>query len=399
MPKDYNSGKIFKYSFFAIAALIAIASVWITNHLVDELKEEERKKIENWAEAIKVVSSQASFSEDTDSEAFNNYDELVLGLLLKLLQGNTTIPVIVTDNNGVVNTHNNLQVPEQGDSLFLAKKIKAFAAKHEPILIELDDDFIQYVYYDDSSVLKQLQWFPFIQLAVVFILMMISFLALNNSKKAEQNKVWVGLSKETAHQLGTPISSLMAWVEYLKTKDMDIMLLDEMDKDVHRLKVIAERFSKIGSNPEPEPMNLLQEVENAVAYLGKRISSKVNVSIDFPEEEIIVLMNDSLFGWTMENLIKNAVDAMDGQGSIAISAQPRGNKVIIDVTDTGKGIPKSKFDAVFHPGYTTKKRGWGLGLSLVKRIVESYHKGKIYVHKSEPGKGTTFRIELNRQDS
>lgn len=396
MPKDYNSAKIFKYSFFAIAALIAVASVWITNHLVDELKEEERKKIENWAEAIKVITSQASFDEGVDAKGANDYDDLVLGLLFRLLEGNTTIPVIMTDDRGNVIDSNNLPDAQEGDSLFLAKKIKSFASKHEPILIELDDDFIQYVYYDDSSVLKQLRWFPFIQLAVVFILMLISFLALNSSKKAEQNKVWVGLSKETAHQLGTPISSLMAWVEYLKTKDMDIMLLDEMDKDVHRLKVIAERFSKIGSNPDPEPMNLLQEVENAVAYLGKRISSKVNVSIDFPDEEIIVLMNDSLFGWTMENLIKNAVDAMDGVGSISIKAFPKGNKVIVDVTDSGKGIPKSKFDAVFHPGYTTKKRGWGLGLSLVKRIIESYHKGRIYVHKSEPGKGTTFRIELNR---
>jgi Signal transduction histidine kinase len=379
------NNKIFKYVFFVVAAIIAVTSVWITNHLVDELKEEERKKIENWAEAIKAISSQP-IDEEIDPDAFNVYNNLILNILY----GNTTIPVIWTDDQRQVLGQNNLK----DDSLFLQQKVKEFAKKHEPIVIELDEDIHQYVFYDDSTVLKQLQWFPFIQLAVVFALMLISFLALNSSKKAEQNKVWVGLSKETAHQLGTPISSLMAWVEYLKSKNLDIKLLDEMDKDVQRLKVIAERFSKIGSNPEPEPMNLKQEVENAINYMGKRISSKVNISLDFPYEDIIVMMNDSLFGWTIENLIKNAVDAMDGQGDIHIKAQLKGNKVLMDVSDTGKGIPKSKFDAVFHPGYTTKKRGWGLGLSLVRRIIESYHKGKIYVYKSEPGKGTTFRMEL-----
>jgi signal transduction histidine kinase len=236
-------------------------------------------------------------------------------------------------------------------------------------------------------------------MAVVFIFIIVSFFALNSTKKAEQNRVWVGLSKETAHQLGTPISSLMAWVEYLKTKDIDSGLLDEMDKDVQRLKTIAERFSKIGSNPEPESLDLVETVRNAVGYMKSRISSKVNIKLNFPEQAVFVLINESLFGWIIENLLKNAVDAMDGQGEITILAKEKGQKVLLDVSDTGKGIPKSKFDAVFLPGYTTKKRGWGLGLSLVKRIIESYHKGKIYVLKSELGKGTTFRIELNKADA
>jgi len=387
MLKDYNSNKIFKYVFLLIAALIAITSVWITNHLVDELKEEERKKIENWAEAVRVFSI-SSYQQDND---------LNLLLVLKLLESNTTIPVILTDGETEVNTYNNIDVPEKNKNEFLEKKVREFAKKHDPILIDLGEDIIQYVYYDDSTVLKQLQWFPFVQLAVVFVLMLISFLALNSSKKAEQNKVWVGLSKETAHQLGTPISSLMAWVEYLKSKDLDIMLLDEMDKDVHRLKMIAERFSKIGSNPEPAPLDLKELVEQTIAYMGKRISSKVKIELDFPEENMLVLTNDSLFGWVMENLIKNAVDAMDGQGTITIKSTTKGNKALVDISDTGKGIPKSKFETVFHPGYTTKKRGWGLGLSLVKRIIVSYDKGKIYVLRSELGNGTTFRIEMNKK--
>jgi len=262
---------------------------------------------------------------------------------------------------------------------------------------------IQKVYYDDSTVLQQLlnstvlkklQIFPYVQLGVVFIFIIISFVALNSTKKAEQNRVWVGLSKETAHQLGTPISSLIAWLEYLKTKDIDDHLLSEIDKDVQRLKTIAERFSKIGSAAKSEPMDLEHGVATAVDYLSRRISSKVEIRTHFPEERIIVPMNESLFGWVVENLIKNAVDAMNGQGLILISAERKKKKVLLNVTDTGKGIPKSKFDTVFRPGYTTKQRGWGLGLSLVRRIIESYHKGKIYVHKSEIGKGTTFRIEL-----
>jgi signal transduction histidine kinase len=231
-------------------------------------------------------------------------------------------------------------------------------------------------------------------MTVLFIFIAISFLALTSTQKAEQNRVWVGLSKETAHQLGTPISSLMAWVEYLKTKDMDIHLLDEMNKDVQRLKTIAERFSKIGSNPEPEQMNLKTVIRNAIEYMEKRISSKVSISLNMQEESFFVLLNESLFGWIIENLIKNAVDAMDGKGNIEIHAYKKGNKVFLDISDTGKGIPKSKFNSVFQPGYTTKKRGWGLGLSLVKRIIESSQKGKIYVYKSELNKGTTFRIEL-----
>ena len=391
MFSTYISGKLFKYLFIVTATMIAIVSVWVTHSLVDELKEQERDKIEIWAESIALLSTQA-LSEPVDTTGvFNNYDRH----LLNIIQNNKTIPLIMTgDSNRVIETFN-IELPQSGDSIFIKSKIRAFAKKHDPILIQLDENTVQYVYYDDSTVLKQLQLFPFIQLTVVFIFIIISFLALNSTQKAEQNKLWVGLSKETAHQLGTPISSLMALVEYLRDKNTDPKLLNEMDKDVQRLKIIAERFSKIGSAAEPESIDLATAIGNAVGYMGKRISSKVSITTSVPDEPLTIFMNESLFGWTLENLIKNAVDAMDGQGEIKIQVFRKGNKVVMDISDTGKGIPKSKFDTIFHPGYTTKQRGWGLGLSLVKRIIESYQKGKIYVYKSEAGKGTTFRIELN----
>ena len=250
--------------------------------------------------------------------------------------------------------------------------------------------------YDDSLILKRLLVYPYAQLTVMAVFILTAFLALASTKKAEQNKVWVGLSKETAHQLGTPISSLIAWLEYLKLKEVDPTLLAEMEKDVKRLEMIAERFSKIGSTPEPVPVNICESVRSALDYMETRISSKVKITVEAPEEPVMVLMNQALFAWVVENLCKNAVDAMEGQGNITFHIEEKGKKVRIDVTDTGKGILKSKFKTVFNPGYTTKKRGWGLGLSLVKRIIESYHGGKIYVKSSEIGKGTTFRIELRR---
>jgi K+-sensing histidine kinase KdpD len=389
MPDEYKSVKPFRYLFIFVVIIIAIASVWITNALVDELKEEERKKIELWAESVALISSEA-LSEYNNTTAFVKYDRF----LTKIITGNTTIPVIVTDDSNNVMEKNNILSQKEGDTAFIKQKIKTFSKKHPPIAINVDEDTVHYVYYDDSTVLKQLQLFPFVQTGVVCIFIIVSFLALNSTQKAEQNRVWVGLSKETAHQLGTPISSLMAWVEYLKTKDMDIHLLNEMDKDVQRLKIIAERFSKIGSNPELEQMNLKTAIQNAIEYMEKRISSKVSISLNIQDASFVVLMNQSLFGWIIENLIKNAVDAMDGKGNIEIRVSQKANKVLLDISDTGKGIPKSQFNAVFQPGYTTKKRGWGLGLSLVKRIIESYQKGKIYIYKSELNKGTTFRIEL-----
>lgn len=382
MNSIYDARERLKYIFIFAAILIAIVSVVVSDILIKDLAREEREKIEVWAEATRVVTSEEP--------------SLNMNLILKIIQGNTTIPVLLCNDRDSVLTYKNIELPETGADAFLQQKLKEFKNKNVPIAVDMEDGTFQYLYYDDSTNLKRLLVYPYAQLSVMAVFILIAFLALASTKKAEQNKVWVGLSKETAHQLGTPISSLIAWIEYLKTKDVDAYLLGEMDKDVKRLETIAERFSKIGSNPDPVPVNICDSIRSALDYMGTRISSKVHIHLELPEHPVLVLMNGSLFAWVIENLTKNAVDAMEGQGEITYTLEEKGDKVRIDVTDTGRGILKSKFKTVFNPGYTTKKRGWGLGLSLVKRIVESYHGGKIYVRWSEMGKGTTFRIELKK---
>lgn len=382
MNSIYDARERLKYIFIFAAILIAIVSVVVSDILIKDLAREEREKIEVWAEATRVVTSEEP--------------SLNMNLILKIIQGNTTIPVLLCNDRDSVLTYKNIELPETGAEAFLQQKLKEFKNKNVPIAVDMEDGTFQYLYYDDSTNLKRLLVYPYAQLSVMAVFILIAFLALVSTKKAEQNKVWVGLSKETAHQLGTPISSLIAWIEYLKTKDVDAYLLGEMDKDVKRLETIAERFSKIGSNPDPVPVNICDSIRSALDYMGTRISSKVHIHLELPEHPVLVLMNGSLFAWVIENLTKNAVDAMEGQGKITYTLEEKGDKVRIDVTDTGRGILKSKFKTVFNPGYTTKKRGWGLGLSLVKRIVESYHGGKIYVRWSEMGKGTTFRIELRK---
>lgn len=382
MNSIYDARERLKYIFIFAAILIAIVSVVISDILIKDLAREEREKIEVWAEATRVVTSEEP--------------SLNMNLILKIIQGNTTIPVLLCNDRDSVLTYKNIELPESGAKDFLQQKLKEFKNKNVPIAVDMEDGTFQYLYYDDSTNLKRLLVYPYAQLSVMAVFILIAFLALASTKKAEQNKVWVGLSKETAHQLGTPISSLIAWIEYLKTKDVDAYLLGEMDKDVKLLETIAERFSKIGSNPDPVPVNICDSIRSALDYMETRISSKVHIRQELPDHPVLVLMNGSLFAWVIENLTKNAVDAMEGQGEISYILEEKGDKVRIDVTDTGKGILKSKFKTVFNPGYTTKKRGWGLGLSLVKRIVESYHGGKIYVRWSELGKGTTFRIELKK---
>jgi hypothetical protein len=380
----YDSQQRLKFVFVFVALLIAITSVVISNGLIKDLAEEERQKMEVWAEANRVMASQ---SEEANID---------MNLILKILGGNTTIPVLLCDENDNVQVSRNIEVPDKNTNAFLVKKIKEFKSKKQVIPIDLDDGTFQYIYYDDSILLKRLFIFPYAQLSIVFIFILIAFLALSSIKKAEQNKVWVGLSKETAHQLGTPISSLVAWMEYLRAKEIDVSLLNEMEKDVKRLETIAERFSKIGSNPVATPVEINHSIKSTLDYMQTRISSKVKLYTHLPDEAVLVSINDSLFAWVFENLIKNAVDAMSGQGEITFQAGVKNEIVLIDITDTGKGIHKSKFKTIFNPGYTTKARGWGLGLSLAKRIIESYHDGKIFVKSSEVGKGTTFRIELRR---
>ena len=366
------------------AIIIAIASLLTSKYLIDDLKREELNKMEVWAEAMRSLNQA---DENTD-----------INLVLKVLNGNNTIPVVVLDSDGEVQTSRNLGKVFKADQDSLPE-IKSMAQTmkkaRQTIRINLDDadDYIE-ICYDESLMLKRLAVYPYIQLGVVVIFVLIALFALFASMKAEQNKVWVGLSKETAHQLGTPISSLTAWTEVLRDTYPDDEMLPEMEKDVKRLERIAERFSKIGSIPELKEVDIKEVLGRVVEYMAHRTSSKVVISTHFPDHRIEVKMVASLFEWVVENLCKNAVDAMNGTGRIDLYLQDWGDSVVLEVTDTGKGMPKSHFKSVFKPGFTTKARGWGLGLSLAKRIVEEYHKGKIFVKSSEVGKGTTFRIEL-----
>lgn len=367
------------------AVLLGVASLAISHFLVSDLKEEEQRKMEVWAQAMRSLNNA---DENTD-----------LSLVLEVLNGNHTIPVIILDKQGAVQDYRNLSIRAQNaeDSLSLiTKKAQAWLKNEHSIRIGLSEsDYVQ-ICYGESLMLIRLAWWPYIQLGVVLIFVIVAIFALLSSKKAEQNKVWVGLSKETAHQLGTPISSLMAWVEMLRETYPDDELIPELGNDVKRLQRIAERFSKIGSKPEIQPENLNEVVTQVLQYIGRRTSNRVRLVCNLPQQPLIVPMNAPLFEWVVENLCKNAVDSMDGSGMITLTASEHTNCYAIDVADTGKGIPKTNFHTIFMPGFTTKKRGWGLGLSLAKRIIEDYHQGHIFVKNSELGKGTTFRIELKK---
>ncbi len=375
--------------FLVVAAIIiAVVSLLVSRYLVQDLASEERNKMEVWAEAMRALNKA---DENTD-----------MNLVLKVIDENNTIPVVVLDSDGQAQIFRNLKVKGKtyNDTLaYVTEQGLLMKKAGRSIRIGLDEisdsDYIE-VCYDESTMLRRLNVYPFWVLGLVMLFVVIAIFALLTSKKAEQNKVWVGLSKETAHQLGTPISSLMAWTEILKETYPDDALIPEMEQDVKRLQLIAERFSKIGSLPEPVPSSLLEVMTHVVDYMDRRTSNKVVMVSRFPEQDIIVKINSSLFEWVIENLCKNAVDAMEGSGTITLFMEEFKDKVIIEISDTGKGISRKNMKNVFKPGFTTKKRGWGLGLSLAKRIVEEYHKGKIYVFNSEIGKGTTFRIELKK---
>ena len=362
------------------AVLIAVASLVASNLLTRDLYEEEHKKMEIWAEAMRTLNV------DDGNDDMN--------LVLKVIEDNTTIPVVVVDEKGEVQISRNTD--EKASPADLARQWKA--AGHSIRILYDDANPKEYidVCYDDSLMLKRLAVYPYVQLGVVLLFVVIAIFALLTSKRAEQNKVWVGLSKETAHQLGTPISSLMAWTEILKEQYPDDSLLGEMEKDVRRLQLIADRFSKIGSLPEPVPSNMNEVLSRVAEYMSRRVSNKVHIQKLLPPEPVIVPLNASLFEWVIENLCKNAVDAMEGSGRITLFLGVEMDLVVVEVSDTGKGIRKKDLKSVFKPGFTTKQRGWGLGLSLAKRIVEEYHHGRIFVKASEMGRGTTFRIELKR---
>ena len=367
-----------------VAIIIAFISLFVSQSLVKDLSREEHSKMEVFAKAYQAINAA---DENTD-----------LGLVLAVISGNKTIPVIITDENESVVSWLNIEIGKRDTTAFLNDYAHRMRANGNSIRIMFDgEDSDRYyeVCYDESLMLNRLTVYPYIQVAVVFLFVLIAIFALLSFKKTEQNRVWVGLSKETAHQLGTPISSLMAWTELLKDK-YDDDLIAEMEKDVNRLQMVAERFSKIGSMPEPVQADMVGVLDGVIDYVEHRSPATVKFVRDFPNPPVNAKVNASLFGWVIENICKNAVDAMSGKGKLTIKLKEDKNWVTIDVTDTGKGIAKNSWRSVFDPGYTTKERGWGLGLSLAKRIVTEYHKGKIYVAHSEIGKGTTFRIELPR---
>ncbi len=386
---------------FLIATLIVVGLfLYVSNNLVRDLSTQERERMQIWADATKEIISIGQNQDDPERNATD------IEFLLSIIERNHTIPVLLTDDNGTILLHRNFHLPEppeSGDdayilseinSRFLYRKLSALKETPNVIHIIISPNNLQHLYYEDSKLLKKLSYYPYIQLLIMLAFIGIVYYAVSSTKRAEQNKVWVGLSKETAHQLGTPISSLMAWVELLPSLGVDKEYVDEMNKDVNRLSTIASRFSKIGSEPTLDAVDLNTIVEKATIYMSSRISSRICLTVSLYSHPLPVKASSPLFEWVMENLIKNAVDAMEGSGSITVTTTAADKKAVIMVSDTGKGINRKNFDTIFHPGFTTKKRGWGLGLTLARRIIEQYHSGRIYVHSSEVGKGTTFAIEI-----
>ena len=385
--------------FLAISVGVVAYFLYVSNNLVEDLAAQERERMQIWADATKQLADISSLPGDDAAQAEN------IDFLFSIIQRNHNIPVILTDDDGNILDHRNFDLPEPIDSadtyyispvneLYLRHKLADLAGRHNVIHIIISADNLQHLYYDDSKLLRRLSYYPYVQLLVMLAFIAVVYFAVSSTKRAEQNKVWVGLSKETAHQLGTPISSLMAWTEILKDTGADPEMVGEMNKDVNRLSTIASRFSKIGSQPQMERYDLNEVVFRAASYMKTRISSRINLSVELCDTPLPVSLSAPLLEWVMENLIKNAVDAMEGTGSIIVATSAAGGKARVTVTDTGKGIPRKNQKTVFNPGFTTKKRGWGLGLTLAKRIVEQYHKGRIFVAWSEPGKGTSFEIDL-----
>ncbi len=386
----YDSRRIWKIALVVVAMLLVALFLFISNRLVKNLARQERARMEIWAGATRELVT----SSNTDVD-----------FLLSIITENDNIPVLLVDDQGNILEQRNFRLPEplnpknpelKGKNLkYLKDKLSSLRNSSNKIEIRLDETTVQYLYYEDSTVLKQLAYFPYVELVALLVFIAIAYFALISVKRAEQNKVWVGLSKETAHQLGTPISSLMAWTQMLGDMGVDREVVDDIDNDVNRLRTIADRFSKIGSMPEKAVMSINEAVRSGLRYMSNRIPKRVEMTIITDDStDTQVMLCESLFEWVMENLTKNAVDAMEGVGTLEIKVSREADNAYITVKDSGKGIARKNFKTVFTPGFTTKKRGWGLGLTLVKRIIEEYHGGRIWVKESELGKGTTFAITI-----
>jgi len=378
----YRKKQRWKQILFTSAVLIGVGSLCYTNRLVNQIQSTERKKMELWAEAIRITNS-ADFHTD-------------LAFPFSVIENNTHIPVILTDSEGNILNHKNLDSTREKDPVYLERQLEHARLENDSLVINLAADEKQYLHYRDSILLRKMIYFPYVQLGVIVLFILVSYIAFSISRKAEQNEVWTGMSKETAHQLGTPISSLLGWMELLKQSDLDPGTVSEMQKDADRLEKITARFSKIGSKPTLLETDLNQILQDNLNYIRNRGPKNIEYLLDLPDHSIITKLNATLFEWVIENLCKNAIDAIQDDGRVILHAVETDNNVIIDVEDSGKGIAKSRFKTIFKPGYTTKKRGWGLGLSLSKRIIESYHNGRIFVLSSDPGDSTIIRIMLKR---
>jgi len=378
----YRKKQRWKQILLLSAILIGVGSLWYTSRLVQNIEITERQKMEMWAEAVRIVTSTG-----LDAE---------LTFPFSVIENNTHIPVILTDANGEIISHKNLDSLKSENPKYIYNQLGHAREENDSLIIQLGPGEHQLLFYRDSFLLRQLTYFPYIQLGVIIMFILVSYVAFSVSRKAEQNEVWTGLSKETAHQLGTPISSLIAWLELLKNSDLDPSTIKDMQKDTSRLEKITDRFSKIGSRPAMKDTDLSSILKESLEYIKNRGPHNVEYLLDLPSKPITISLNETLFEWVIENLLKNSTDAIQGAGRVILHAVEIDDSVIVDVEDSGKGISKSRFRTIFKPGYTTKKRGWGLGLSLSKRIIETYHHGRIFVFSSNPKDSTIIRIILKK---
>lgn len=381
MISSFKVKRISKRLLLLSAFIIGTAILWYTNNLVDDLRREERTKVNIWANATKQTTDIDNLNED-------------ISFVFEVINHNKTIPVILVDDNGSILYHKNFPSKKANNIDYLKSQLEIMKESHEPIVFEYADGKYNKIYYKDSILLTRLKIFPYVILVVISLFIVTGYFAFSNSRKSEQNKVWAGMARETAHQIGTPLSSLMGWVTLLHDQGGNEEVVSEMNKDISRLQMITERFSKIGSQPELKNQDVNTIVQRSFYYMKDRSSSKINFKLDVSDHAMFSFLNTQLFGWVIENIMRNAIDALQGKGEIKVEVKDHSKNVIIDISDNGKGIKSSQLKTVFEPGYTTKLRGWGLGLSLVKRIVEDYHKGQVYILHSELGKGSTFRISL-----
>ena len=381
MISSFKVKRISKRLLLLSAFIIGAAILWYTNNLVDDLRREERTKVNIWANATKQTTDIDNLNED-------------ISFVFEVINHNKTIPVILVDDNGSILYHKNFPSKKANNIDYLKSQLEIMKESHEPIVFEYADGKYNKIYYKDSILLTRLKIFPYVILVVISLFIVTGYFAFSNSRKSEQNKVWAGMARETAHQIGTPLSSLMGWVTLLHDQGGNEEVVSEMNKDISRLQMITERFSKIGSQPELKNQDVNTIVQRSFYYMKDRSSSKINFKLDVSDHAMFSFLNTQLFGWVIENIMRNAIDALQGKGEIKVEVKDHSKNVIIDISDNGKGIKSSQLKTVFEPGYTTKLRGWGLGLSLVKRIVEDYHKGQVYILHSELGKGSTFRISL-----